>query len=118
MFGWGEQSTPGPEQWALPGFFASLDFMEGFRTIPDDVQQNDTKLSEFYDFLRLLKETQQWRLNFGYSLYRQRFLEVAEIAATSYTPQVQSAFDVRHEFKKHIYELMLDWGAPKAKAAD
>jgi hypothetical protein len=76
----------------------------------------------FHDYLRMLRETQQWRLNFGYLTYRERFLEIARYVATwaarsqSATGKLDSTF-LEKTFLGDILDLLSDWGAPLTKAA-
>jgi hypothetical protein len=74
------------------------------------------------DYVRLLKETQEWRLNFGYPKYQERFMEVARMAAETYVKHLpeqppSSSSDAVVQFVKAVYELMTDWGAPLTKSA-
>jgi len=118
-----EESASGSDHWTIDGFFASLDFMESFRTIQDDVESStDRNPRGFYDFIRSLKETQQWRLNFGYTRDRERFLQIAELAATAYIRQVSGGKipdipEALRMFRNNVYGLMTDWGAPIARSA-
>ena len=103
--------------WTHSGFFAVLEFMRAFRVLKLDLEQRNLDEDQQY-FLRLLKETQQWKLNFGYPTYRERFLDVAQIAAATIKPSstVDSQF-LERSFLDSIYDLITDWGAPVIKAA-
>jgi len=109
--------------WTHSGLFAVVDYMQAFRRIIFDLNQTFPNMSEeLADYLRLLKETQQWRLNFGYPRLRERFVQVGRVAAQKYIEYIpkeegvdsQSAID---EFVKNLLELMTDWGAPVVRAA-
>jgi hypothetical protein len=73
------------------------------------------------DYLRLLKETQQWRLNFGYPLFRERFVELTSLVAAICSKNAANepyldADSLKTLFLREIYDLMTDWGAPIKKA--
>jgi hypothetical protein len=64
-----------------------LDYLRAFRLADTDVKQmlEDSRpknvFPEAQQYVHLLKEAQQWRLNFGYTAPRARFLEVGQLAA-------------------------------------
>ncbi|HLZ50321.1 MAG TPA: hypothetical protein VKP61_06215 [Candidatus Acidoferrum sp.] len=109
--------------WTHSGFFATVDYMKAFRWLNLDVRQGFPHLaSELQQYLRILKETQQWRLNFGYPRERNRFLQAGRIAAEAYVEafsktEVSDTKATVNNFIKELLELMTDWGAPIVKAA-
>jgi hypothetical protein len=95
--------------------------MRAFRRVKLDLQQRHSDQEEQY-FIRLLKETQQWRLNFGYPTYRDRFRQVGRLAVETYIKHLPEEIPASREnavadFVKVLYELMTDWGAPLVKSA-
>jgi len=114
--------------WTHPGFFEVLDYMRAFRRVEGDATQtlgSSRPANAFPDaqqYVYLLREAQQWRLNFGYTAYRARFLQVARLAAETFTnlgesEKVYEARGAGEEFIKELYPLMTDWGAPQAATA-
>jgi hypothetical protein len=119
---------PNPEDslhWTYSGFFAVLEYMQAYRRMKSDIVESGTNLvhPNVQDHVRLLKETQEWRLNFGYPKYRERFMEVARMAGETCVrimPEERpgSSGDAVAQFVKSVYELMTDWGAPLTKGAN
>jgi hypothetical protein len=114
--------------WSHPGFFEVLDYMRAFRRADADVRQmvEDSHpmnvFPEAQQYVDLLRKAQQWRLNFGYSVYRGRFLRVARLAAATFTnlAEDEKGYDAQRageDFIKELYPLMTDWGAPQAATA-
>jgi hypothetical protein len=67
------------------GAFAAVDYMQEFRRLHMNVRQNFPNMAiELQQYLRMLKETQQWRLNFGDPRERNRFVQAGRIAAEAY----------------------------------
>lgn len=108
------------QHWMYPGFFSLLEYMRAFRVIKLDLAERFNDSDSQY-FLRLLKETQQWRLNFGYAKNRERFMEVARWAAETYIKRIAvdqpNASWAVDDFLQSFYELITDWGAPLVKGA-
>ena len=107
----------------LSAFLSFLDFMQAYRQIISTQRQTFSDATKkMQDFLRILKETKQWRLNCGYPRYRDRFIEVGRIAAEAYVqflPRTAN-FDQQAEvnsFMEQLRDLMTDWGAPNAMVA-
>ncbi len=114
-----EESFPNDEDshWTSPGFFVVLQYMQAFRIMKLDLQDHYPDENQ-QDFIRLLKETQQWRLNFGYPDFRDRFIQIARMAAETYVQQLEGAASTALAgFLKEFRELMTDWGAPLTKGA-
>jgi hypothetical protein len=109
--------------WTHSGFFAAVDYMQAFRRLTLDVGQVHPDMgNEMEHYIRSLKETQQWRLNFGYPRERERFVQTGRIAAEAFVEHLPEAdgFDQKtavERFIKELLELMTDWGAPIYKAA-
>jgi hypothetical protein len=114
--------------WTHPGFFEVLDYMRAFRRADAEVRQmlEDSRpantFPEVQQYLYLLREAQQWRLNFGYTTFRARFLRVARLAAETLTNLAENEKGYEgqragEEFIKELYPLMTDWGAPQAASA-
>ncbi|SRR6266700_156752 len=114
--------------WSHSGFFEVLDYMRAFRRADADVRQMlegsrpVNIFPEGQQYVDLLREAQQWRLNFGYTLYRGRFLMVARLAAETLMNLAENekgyeAQRAGEEFIKELYPLMTDWGAPQAASA-
>jgi hypothetical protein len=103
------------------GFFSLLEYMRAFRTMKADFGERfDDPASQ--DYLRLIKETQQWRMNFGYAKYRERFMQLARIAADTFSKQLavseqaHAAWAVA-DFLQSFYDLTTDWGTPLTQSA-
>lgn len=109
--------------WAFPGYFAEVDYLRATRQINAEIHETQQKTThEFEDYLRRLKEIQQWRLNFGDATYRARFIRIGQMAAENcvqYAPpeELGDSQSVVKKFLAEIYDLMTDWGAPRAMAA-
>jgi hypothetical protein len=109
--------------WTHSGFFASVEYMRAFRKLNADAQQGfPPSVRELSQYLRILREAQQWRLNFGYPRERERFIQAGRIAAETYIQNLptQDKFDTINAiqtFLKELRDLMTDWGAPIVKAA-
>jgi hypothetical protein len=114
--------------WSHPGFFEVLDYMRAFRRADADVRQmlEDSRpmniFPETQQYVYLLREVQQWRLNFGDTVFHGRFLKVARLAAETFTnlagdEKGHEAQRAAEEFVKELYPLMTDWGAPQAATA-
>lgn len=105
--------------WTHSGFFAVLEFMRTFRVLKLDLEQRNLDEDQQY-FLRLLRETQQWRLNVGYPEYRVRFLQICRAAAETYVKRLAiegSSWTAIADFVRSFQELMTDWGAPLSMGA-
>lgn len=116
-----EQSDPDDHssRWTHSGFFAVLGFMRAFRALKLDLEQRHLDKDQQH-YLRLLKETQQWRLNLGYPEYRERFLQICRAAAETYIKQLppeESPWTAVADFVRSFQELMTDWGAPLVMGA-
>jgi hypothetical protein len=100
----------------LDGYFEVVKYLQAHRLASSNIRQ-ETPTIALTDFLRLLKETQQWRLNFGYPTFRERFMGMTALAATvlsqktSQTP-ASDLSTLKQSFLNEIYDLMTDWGAP------
>src|SRR5437016_8962416 len=105
------------EGWLSDGLLDVIRYLQAYRLASSDAYSSAPSAT-LQDYLRLLKETQQWKLNFGYPTYRERFLDVAQIAAATIKPSstVDSQF-LERSFLDSIYDLITDWGAPVIKAA-
>ena len=120
----GEKNEPPPQlHWAFPGYFAEVDYLRATRQINAEIQQTFKKTThEFEDYLRRLKEIQQWRLNFGDARYRGRFIQIGRMAAETFvqyaaTGELSDSPSVVKRFLAEVYDLMTDWGAPRAMTA-
>ncbi len=120
----GEQNeTPLQLHWAYPGYFAEVDYLRATRQINAEIHQTFQKTThEFEDYLRRLKEIQQWRLNFADARYRGRFIQIGRMAAETFvqyapTEELGDSSSVVKKFLAEVYDLMTDWGAPRAMAA-
>lgn len=102
--------------------------MRAFRRADTDVRQmlEDSRPRNVYpeaqQYVDLLKEAQQWRLNFGFTAPRTRFLRVAQLAAEAFTNLAgeEKGYEAKKaagEFIKELLPLMTDWGAPQAATA-
>lgn len=122
------ESAAPPLHWTHPGFFEVLGYMYAFRRADADGRQMlehshpGNVFPEAGQYVYLLREAQQWRLNFGHTVYRGRFLQLARLAAETFTEL--SGEERRHEaqrageeFIKELYPLMTDWGAPRAASS-
>ena len=118
-------SSAPKSHWTNPGFFEVLDYLRAFRRADADVRQmlEDSRpmkvFPEAQQYVDLLKEAQQWRLNFGYTVSRGRFLKAARLAAET-TNEDEKGYEAQRaaeEFIKELYPLMTDWGAPQAATA-
>ena len=109
--------------WAFPGYFAEVDYLRATRQINAEIHHTFQKTThEFEDYLRRLKEIQQWRLNFGDATYRGRFIRIGQMAAETFvkyvpTDELGGSQSVVKKFLAEVYDLMTDWGAPRAMAA-
>jgi hypothetical protein len=118
-----ENEAPLHLHWAYPGYFAEVDYLRATRQISAGIHQTFQKTThEFEDYLRRLKEIQQWRLNFGDAKYRVRFIRIGQMAAETFiqyapTEGLGDSQSVVNRFLAEVYDLMTDWGAPRAMAA-
>jgi hypothetical protein len=112
-----------PQEWARPGLFKLVQFMQAFRQMTDDFDKlypaTSTKLSsQMFLLKRYLKEMQQWRLNFGDQTPRERFLQVASDATRVVQEEIKKDGGApKHNVETQsliasIYDLLTDWGAP------
>lgn len=129
--GFGDADRPSPERlshWTRAGFFEVLEYMQAFRRVDVEVRETleDSRPMhihpEMQQFVYLLREAQLWRLNFGYTVYRGRFLQVARLAAEASIDEADrekggGTREAGEEFIKELYPLMTDWGAPQAASA-
>jgi hypothetical protein len=110
--------------WMNPGFLVLIEYMQAYRSLNADLRQTSSIMDkELQDYLRLLKETQQWRLNCGYLQYRERLVQAGRSAAETNIKHLSGAEPndsntVVENFIKSLRDLMTDWGAPLVKAAD
>jgi hypothetical protein len=112
---WREVSTP---NWTHSGFFTSFEYMKAVRHLRRNVNIYETDNAEFSfgAFLRMLREIQGWRLNFGYPRARDRFLQTGRSAAATYLKTLPDADSIDSEaavrtFVAELRDLMTDWGA-------
>lgn len=114
--------------WTHVGFFEVLDYMRAFRRAEVEAREmlEGSRPKHIYpemqQFIYLLREAQLWRLNFGYTIYRGRFLRVARLAAEAFADEAESergevTRKAGEEFIKELYPLMTDWGAPQVASA-
>jgi len=109
--------------WAYPGYFVEVDYLGATRQINAETRQAFPETThEFEDYLRRLKEIQQWRLNFADATYRGRFIQIGRMAAehfAQYAPakELGDPESVVKKFLAEVYDLMTDWGAPRVMAA-
>lgn len=109
--------------WAYPGYFAEVDYLRASRQLNAGIHQTlEETTHEFEDYLRRLKEIQQWRLNFVDAKYRGRFTQIGRMAADNFvqyapTEELGDSQSVVRKFLAEVYDLMTDWGAPRAMAA-
>jgi hypothetical protein len=118
-----ENEAPLQLHWAYPGYFTEVDYLRATRQINAEIQQTFQETThEFEDYLRRLKEIQQWRLNFGDAKYRGRFIQIGRMAAETFvqyapTEERGDSQSVVKKFLAEVYDLMTDWGAPRVMAA-
>jgi hypothetical protein len=106
-----------PEHWMYPGFFGLLEYLRAYRNVNVDLSERQPEGQNYFDFLQTLKEIQQWRLNFGYLEYRERFMLSARIAAETYSKEFSDASWAVADFLQSFYDLATDWGAPLTRVA-
>jgi hypothetical protein len=104
------------------GFLAVMEYMRAVRHAVVDIRDRlpSGEVSAISLFVDLLKEAQLWRLNFGYTGPRLRFLQVARLVADEFVnldQQDVSRSTLVEAFLKEIEQLMRDWGAPQAAIA-
>ena len=100
----------------LDGFFEVVKYLQAYRVASSNFLLS-APTDALQEHLRLLKETQQWRLNFGYPKYRERFKGLASVAVTALSQDISDASapelnTLKESFLNEIYGLMTDWGAP------
>lgn len=121
----GLETSEAPEgtHWAYSGYFTEVDYMQANRLINMGVRQTHEKTThEFEDYLRRVREIQQWRLNFVEITYRDRFTQIGHKAAEAFVQHLSAeerrdSESVVKKFLAEVYDLMTDWGAPRAMVA-
>src|SRR5258708_1848828 len=116
------ESEPASD-WISDGFLAVMQYMQAVRRAIADIRVSlpSGEVSAISLYADLLKQAQQWRLNFGYTGPRLRFLQIARIVANECVARVGTGqinrSGVVEGFLKEIEQLMRAWGAPQAAIA-
>jgi len=108
------------EPWFLAGYFEVVQYLKWTRDFFNRARLDEKAQTRLFgDFVRRVKEIQQWKLNFGNTQYRDRFDGIGRVAARAVVAEVtdtdQELTVIR--FLKEVEALTNEWGAPKQMAA-